>query len=787
LTIRGWMRTAAMLCSMEHRGVTLKNLIFWLRTVWTPSARRTLGTLFDERYYLETYGDIQQSGVHPFLHFLFRGFIESRNPSENLETAHYLAMYPDVKRSRINPVLHYALFGERELRSPAPTRTEVIEIRTPGEPLGGNSGPAAGIPRIDNAWTSDGPLVSVVIPCFNYGRYLEQALQSVLAQTFQNFEVIIVEGGSTDGTTPGIVAGIEARRYGKVRVLYRTERHLAGDNRNYGISRAGGRYICCLDADDALDAIYLEMAVFLAEANGYDIVSSSVQCFDGSGLKSILVDATFPAIAENNQVATTALFRKSAWAEIGGYRDWGLGREHIPEDWDFWLRLLARGYRCKGIREPLMHYRVHGAGLTATCETDPEAQRTALRIANTELFERPVIAPRFMVVEMRNRWANLVTAEPGAPPGICIALPYVSTAGIDRLIEIVIEGLVAKGFRVVVITTDFPPDDIRETPDRYNRLTPYVYHLPKLFEQRDREGFVRYLLKRYQIDGMLLAGSEFLYDCLPRIRAGFRTLSIVDQQWKDTPAIGNRRHADIIDQTIVPSVSLADLLIGKFDERPDKVRVIPCAAGARGPVSKREDVIRAAGLPAQSGGKLLISCFGGLSKEKSPKLFVHIAARMSHRKDIYFCMIGDGAEERAIRRLVGRHRLKKKLYLAGFVPDVRPLMELSDIVVVTSSAGLRLVALEAQALGKPLVAPADAGMREMVIDGETALLCPPGDLKAFCRAIERLAGSESMRKSCGEQARQFVENRQSSGAMIGSYVTALTQRRQQEDAQGTGT
>jgi glycosyltransferase involved in cell wall biosynthesis len=150
-------------------------------------------------------------------------------------------------------------------------------------------------------------------------------------------------------------------------------------------------------------------------------------------------------------------------------------------------------------------------------------------------------------------------------------------------------------------------------------------------------------------------------------------------------------------------------------------------------------------------------------------------------------MTGDGPEERTIRRLAGRYRLKKKLYLAGFVPDVRPWMELSDIVVVTSSAGLRLVAVEAQAIGKPIVAPADAGLREMVIDGETALLCPPGDVQAFCHAIERLAGSESMRKSFGERARPFVENRQSGGATIESYVKALTQRHEQEDARGTAT
>ncbi len=234
-------------------------------------------------------------------------------------------------------------------------------------------------------------------------------------------------GGSTDGTSPGIVAGIESRRHERVRVLYRGERHLAGDNRNFGISHAQGRYICCLDADDVLDPIYLEVAVFLAEGYGYDIVSSSVQCFDGSGLRSLQVEPSFPAIAEINQVATTALFRREAWVEVGGFRDWGLGREYIPEDWDFWLRLLGRGYRCKAISEPLMYYRIHQHGLMATSETDPEEQRRVLREANRTLFDDAAIPPARTVLEIRNRWANL-GPDPDVPPSAPVSTAPVRTS-----------------------------------------------------------------------------------------------------------------------------------------------------------------------------------------------------------------------------------------------------------------------------------------------------------------------------------------------------------------------
>src|SRR6185312_7230286 len=103
--------------------------------------------------------------------------------------------------------------------------------------------------------------------------------------------------------------------------VFRTERHLAGDNRNFGIELGRGRYVCCLDADDLIRPTYLEIAVFLAERYGYDVVYPSVRCFGNSSTTWMLTDASFPEIALENQISTVALFRKSAWETVGGFRD----------------------------------------------------------------------------------------------------------------------------------------------------------------------------------------------------------------------------------------------------------------------------------------------------------------------------------------------------------------------------------------------------------------------------------------------------------------------------------
>lgn len=505
--VRGWLRTAAILCSPAHANVTLTNLAFWMRTYFNASARENLRELFNEDYYLSTYSDVKQARVHPYLHALFRGFQENRNLSEHLETAHYHALYPDVKKAGINPVLHYALYGRKERRSAKPPCKHSFVYGEGESPQ--HDGDAV---HIDNAWPG-APLVSVVITCFNYGSYIEEALKSVLSQTFQNFEVIVVEGGSTDGVSPQIVARLEQQAAGKIRVLYRSERHLAGDNRNYGISQARGRYICCLDADDRLHPVYLEAAVFLAEAYAFDIVSSSVQCFGGSSIVWRLEEPKFPAILEANQIATTALFRKSAWAKAGGYRDWGVGNDHIPEDWDFWIRMLAQGLRAKTISAPLMEYRVHSTGLTATAGIALEQQRQLIREANEELLRTPLTSQPDSI-RIANRWTNLIQPEPQASPGFLIDLSLPRRR---------LDGLLSKihGFRPIIITNSLDPSD-------YAAITPNVYPLPHLLDAPERESFIHYLLRRYNVRSIAADSSSLLATYLPRIRQQFPAIAVVD-------------------------------------------------------------------------------------------------------------------------------------------------------------------------------------------------------------------------------------------------------------------
>jgi O-antigen biosynthesis protein len=210
-------------------------------------------------------------------------------------------------------------------------------------------------------WPEDRPLVSVVVVCFNYGKFVAEAVDSVLAQTFGDFEIVVVDGGSTDPATRQTVAAL---RRPKTRTLFRAEPCRTGDNRNFGIAATRGKYICCLDADDKLEPTYIEKAAFLLESRGNDVVSTAYRKFGLSNEAiGFIPSPRLDELVEANHVATCALFRRELWERAGGFRDAPPGRPYIYEDWRFWVSLAALGARFANITgEQLFLYRAHGSG-----------------------------------------------------------------------------------------------------------------------------------------------------------------------------------------------------------------------------------------------------------------------------------------------------------------------------------------------------------------------------------------------------------------------------------------
>lgn len=196
--------------------------------------------------------------------------------------------------------------------------------------------------------------VSVVLTCYNLGKFLPHSVGSILSQTFQDWELIIVDDASTDDS--GAIANQWAEHDPRIRVVHNPTNYHVADSRNIGMLHARGRYLLPLDGDDALEPTALaRMVAALDGDRSLQVVSGKLALFGEDDLTHGRMgewpnNADFDLqIQGYNRLPYCALYRRRVWENIGGYRR----RIRLGvEDADFWTRALSYGYTAKVLPEP---------------------------------------------------------------------------------------------------------------------------------------------------------------------------------------------------------------------------------------------------------------------------------------------------------------------------------------------------------------------------------------------------------------------------------------------------
>ena len=233
--------------------------------------------------------------------------------------------------------------------------------------------------------SGNAPTVSVIIPCYNLGAYVNEAVQSVLDQTYPDFEILLIDDGSTDPITRHLFASYRRPR---TRIL-RTENQGIARTRNLGIREAAGRYLSFLDADDVLEPAFLERTVPLLEADpSLAFVSCWLVGFGESRFLWTPANCDFPHLLAEDTVCTAALTRKDALVAVGGFDD----TMPLPgyESWDLAIGLLERGLRGTIVPEVLFRHRIRPGSMTAS-STAPQNHARLMRYIvekHPEAYER---------------------------------------------------------------------------------------------------------------------------------------------------------------------------------------------------------------------------------------------------------------------------------------------------------------------------------------------------------------------------------------------------------------
>lgn len=194
------------------------------------------------------------------------------------------------------------------------------------------------------------PLVTVVIPCFNHGKFIEAALASVKQQPYQNVEVIVIDDGSTDTYTIEVLQKIS----GEVKVLHQPN---SGPSvaRNHAIRQSRGEYILALDSDNKIRPAYITQAVFiLNQQPEVGVVYGDFQYYGSQNNVKQQLEFDIRKQLLYNLFDMCAVFRRKVFDDVGGFDEF-MSKPGL-EDWDFWISVFEMGWRFHHLKEVMFDY-----------------------------------------------------------------------------------------------------------------------------------------------------------------------------------------------------------------------------------------------------------------------------------------------------------------------------------------------------------------------------------------------------------------------------------------------
>ncbi len=319
------------------------------------------------------------------------------------------ALYDDVLRD----------VTRRIERAPSEPRCPQAPIPTiwDGPPACGAAHAAAEPVRLAGRPIGGQPLVSVIVPCYNHGRYLPECLNSILAQDYPALEVVVVDDASTEDSTNAVLVEIESRE--RVTVVRQSQNAGPSVARNRGIAVARGRYILPVDSDNLLLPGAITSMVEQLQSAGEQVgfIYPNCQYFGTRDDYFQPPSYNLHLLMRGNYCDTCSLIDRAVFdAGIEYAEDILLGHE----DWDFALTLASHGIRGEPAREPTLRYRKEGFTRSDAVEYRRHSFHEEISERHPELYGTGDPAARYgrywaPAVDIKARWAPAISIVLSAP------------------------------------------------------------------------------------------------------------------------------------------------------------------------------------------------------------------------------------------------------------------------------------------------------------------------------------------------------------------------------------
>jgi len=638
------------------------------------------------------------------------------------------------------------------------------------------------------------PVVTIITPFFNTGDIFEETAKSVLNQTFQQWEWLIVNDASTAPEAQRVL-----NRYRqadpRIKVIDQPANRGPGAARNRGAKMAVGDYIVQLDSDDLLEPTAVEKWLWHLESHPEHAFVKGFSI--GFGAKNYLWNNGFhnrAAFLKENLVDLTSMIRKSTFDKAGGYAE---EMRHGFEDWEFWLRCASHGLWGATVPEHLNWYRRRdnhndrwtnwdsGALQRKACA---ELQKKYQRLEKS--FPSPQPPPVQFVAAVNLETPARNQLQKTAPRALLI-LPWMTLGGADKFNLDLLEQLTGRGWEVSCVTT--LQGDHSWMPE-FSRFTPDIFAMPNFLEVADYPRFLSYLIRSRQIDTVVISNSVMGYQLLPFLRSQFPDVTILDYchmedpEWLDGgyPRL-SVKSASCLDLSVVSSEHLKRWMVAQSGN-PDQIEV--CHTNIDGKEWEPDPVIRQrvrSQLELPENHSVILYA-GRVVAQKQPRVFAE-AMRLLREKNSGFTALvaGDGADLPWLKEFVGQHKLAKNVRFLGGVPNqrIRELMRASDIFFLPSQwEGIALSIFEAMACGLAVVGADVGGQRELVIPSCGHLL-PRGDTaseaSAYAAVLAELTADAEKTRALGRSARERVA-KEFALEQMGERMMALIQKARQRRA-----
>jgi len=640
------------------------------------------------------------------------------------------------------------------------------------------------------------PTVSVVIPFYNRTEFLSETLDSLAAQSINDFEIVLVNDGSD---SPHALALLHKLRCDpRLRVIDCPHRGPAA-SRNAGVAAARSEHIYFLDSDDLVDATTLEKLSLMA------VLHPRVAFFYTGVVHFGSIDAVCieqfdrKRLLRENFLTVSALIRRDVYLEVGGNDE---SLIDLYEDYDFWLRVIERGHKGMLLPEPLFRYRRHSASLSHERSDLHEEKMRRLRARHPGLFGgEPVDRSSWQLMSstcdrclpITRAFADLFQNSSGVPYeswrlpntpapfhprhwrgerlNILYLIPFCVVGGAERVDLNILASLPKERFHVTVVMAK---DASNEWLSEFSRLADEIFFLPHFFASREQVGAVLlYLCISRNVDLIFNRNTSCGYALGEIIKQISTTVAVADlvhlhNSGLDWLQASTEFHSHL-DSRIVISNHLRRYAAVTYHLPVDDFTVIRngiqvTRALSKSQVAEASKAVRNEfNIPPNA---CVIGFVGRLDDQKDPIRWIEAAALIGRRlPTAHFIMVGDGELGPTVDKVIRRLKLTDRIHRTGYQADVDRFYASMTLLLLTSKyEGIPLVVLEAMLQGVPALSTNVGAIAECIDDTVGALF--PVDATAHAIAdvvvtfLRRLDSDRLLPVRCRERIEElFALNR----------------------------